>query len=192
MQQRNCIVIANVANLTGSLNHAIKDPRGGYQKIRVDYKALLDYVCNGRYLLGAYVVSQQDINTPTLSEDRQLANQKFLSKLKNFGWTPIRVSYNSKEQDTTNIVNAIWQNVMAPLVDENRQLTINEALTDVIFINGSALWFDLIQTFFNAGFNPEVSYMKAATSKHLLANFAFDDLTQFFIKNNVNMEQIRG
>ena len=183
---RNCIIILNNSNLTGTLNHSVKLPDGSYQKIRVDYKAFLDYLVNGRFLLGAYIISQQDMSELSHRNESQLiANQKFIQRLKKFGWTPLRVSYDSQEKDMTNIINTVWQNVVTPLVDQEGNWEINTAVTDVVFVNGSAAWFDLVQTFFDANFSVEVAYIKAATSKQLLANFAFDDLTQFLTTNNV-------
>ena len=57
---RNCIIILNLANFTGTINHGIKNPDGSYQKLRVDYGELLTYLVGDRNLLGAYVISQQD------------------------------------------------------------------------------------------------------------------------------------
>lgn len=183
---RNCIVVLNLANLTGSINHGIRLPNGEYQKIRIDYKAFLEYLVNGRYMLGAYVVSQQDTSTlSNKSEEQLIANQRFVQGLKKFGWTPLRVSYDSQTKDMTNIIDTVWQNVVSPLCDEDGNWEISTAVTDIVFVNGSVVWSELIQTFFNANFGVEVSYMKSATSKHLLANFAFDDITQFLLHNNV-------
>lgn len=185
---RNVLVILNIANLTGTLNHGIKKHDGSYTKLRVDYKALLEHVVGDRHLLGAYVVSQQDVSSSaTRSLDKLKATQNFVQKLSRFGWTPLRVPYNSESPDTTTILNTIWENSLSSLVDpETGQWTINTSLTDVVFINGSVSWFDIVNAYFNQGFGVEVAYLKSATSKMLLANFAFFDLTSFFVSNNIN------
>lgn len=187
--QRNVIVICNIANLTGSLNHGIKKSDGSYIKLRVDYKALLAHVVGDRKLLGAYVVSQQDAtNTTSKSLTERQTTQNFVQRLTKFGWTPVRVPYVSGSTDVTTILNSIWENSLSPLVDPNTgQFTINVSLTDVVFINGSIAWFDIANAYFNQGFGVEIAYIKSATSKMLLANFAFLDLTQFLIANNISI-----
>lgn len=187
---RNVIVILNLANLTGTLNHGMKNPDGSYQKLRVDYSDLLQYLVGDRNLLGAYVISQQDVSaTSSKSLDQLQANQKFVQRLKNFGWTPIRVSYNSQENDMSGVLDAIWQNSLNPLVDEQGQWTVNPSLTDVVFVNGSAAWFDIISSYFESGFQVEVAYPKSATSKLLTANFAFLDTTQFLFWSNQKISE---
>jgi hypothetical protein len=187
---RNCIVIANLANFTGTINHGIKNDDGSYQKLRVDYNELLRYLVGDRKLLGAYVISQQDTtSTNPKSLEAMQANQRFVQKLKNFGWTPIRVSYNSQEHDMSGVLDAIWQNSLTPLVDAEGKWTINPALTDVVFVNGSAAWFDIINAYFDSGFQVEVAYPKSATSKLLTANFAFLDTTQFLFWSNQQLSE---
>lgn len=187
---RNVIVILNLANFTGTINHGMKNPDGSYQKLRVDYSDLLQYLVGDRNLLGAYVISQQDVTASSTKSLEQLqANQKFVQRLKNFGWTPIRVSYNSQENDMSGVLDAIWQNSLNPLVDEQGQWTVNPSLTDVVFVNGSASWFDIISSYFESGFQVEVAYPKSATSKLLTANFAFLDTTQFLFWSNQKISE---
>jgi hypothetical protein len=185
--QRNVIVICNVANLTGTLNHGIKKADGSYVKLRVDYKALLDHVVGDRNLLGAYIVSQQDTtNSSGKSLEKLQATQTFVQRLKKFGWTPLRVPYTAENTDVTTILNTIWENSLSSLVEpETGQWKINTSLTDVVFINGSISWFDIVNAYFNQGFGVEIAYLKSATSKMLLANFAFLDLTNFLTTNNI-------
>ena len=190
---RNCIVVLNLANLTGSMNHGMKNPDGTYQKLRVDYSELLQYLVGDRQLLGAYVISQQDVTASnTKSMDSLQANQKFVQRLKNFGWTPVRVSYNSQDNDMSGVLDAIWQNTLTPLVDEAGQWTVNPALTDVVFVNGSSAWFDVINAYFESGFQVEVAYPKSATSKLLTANFAFLDITQFIFYSNEKISSLKA
>lgn len=184
--QRNVIVICNIANLTGSLNHCKKSD-GSYMKLRVDYKALLEHVVGDRKLLGAYIVSQQDVNnTSSKPLEKLQATQNFVQKLSKFGWTPLRVPYSADSTDVTTILNTIWENSLSSLVDPDTGcFTINTSLTDVVFINGSISWFDIVNAYFNQGFGVEIAYIKSATSKMLLANFAFLDLTSFLVTNNI-------
>lgn len=187
MNSRNVIVICNISNLTGTLNHGVKRSDGSYAKLRVDYKALLDHIVGDRNLLGAYIVSQQDVNNASgKSLEKLQATQNFVQKLKKFGWTPLRVPYNSDSTDVTTILNTIWENSLSSLVDSEGQWNINTSLTDVVFINGSIGWFDIVNAYFNQGFGVEIAYLKSATSKMLLANFAFLDLTQFLTSNNIH------
>lgn len=186
---RNCIILLNLANFAGTLNHSMKNPDGTYGKLRVDYKDLLEYlVGQDRKLLGAYVVSQQDISTSNTKSLEQLqANQRFVQKLSNFGWTPLRVSYNREAADTTPMLDSIWQNALSSLMDEEGNWTVNPHLTDIVFVNGSAAWYDIIAAFFSQGFSVEVAYPKIATSKILMANFAFFDTTPFLMSNNAKV-----
>jgi hypothetical protein len=168
----------------------MKNADGSYQKLRVDYNELLQYLVGDRKLLGAYVISQQDTtSTNPKSLEAMQANQRFVQKLKNFGWTPIRVSYNSQENDMSGVLDAIWQNSLTPLVDEEGKWTINPSLTDVVFVNGSAAWFEIINAYFDSGFQVEVAYPKSATSKLLTANFAFLDTTQFLFWSNQQLTE---
>jgi len=186
---RNCIVVCNLANLTGTMNHGIKSNEGTYGKLRVDYQDLLNYlVGEDRTLLKAYVVSQQDISNNTAkSLDQLQSNQKFVQRLTKFGWTPLRVSYNRESEDMTPVLDAIWHNVASSLQDSEGNLTVNPALTDIIFVNGSAAWYEVIAGFFTQGFSVEVAYPKIATSKLLMANFAFFDITPFLMSNNAKV-----
>jgi len=188
---RNCIIILNLANLTGTLNHSIKKSDGTYEKLRVDYKDLLQYLVGPeRNLLSAYVVSQQDIaNTTTKTLDQLQNNQKFVQKLTKFGWTPLRVSYTREENDMSSVLDAIWQNTITPLIDEEGNFTVNPHLTDIIFVNGSASWYELIGGCFTKGFSVEVAYPKVATSKLLMANFAFFDITPFLMSSNAKLTE---
>lgn len=187
MSNRNCIVILSLSNLTGTLNHLSSS------KLRIDYNKLLTYLTNGRNLLGAYVVSQHEVtycknqNNTTLQR-----NQAFLQNLTNFGWTPIKVSYDISTGDMTPVSDAIWKNVLTPFVNESGELTIDPVMTDVIFVNGSAGWFDIINAFFTYGFSVEVNYIKNATSKQLM-RFAFFDLTQWIMETAVQCKsKIKG
>ncbi len=186
---RNCIIILNSANFTGTLNHSIKKSDGSYEKLRVDYKDLLQYlVGEERQLLAAYVVSQQDIsNTSTKTLDQLQSNQKFIQRLANFGWTPLRVSYDRESNDMTSVFDSIWQNVISPLLNNDGTFNVNPHLTDIIFVNGSASWYEIIGAFFTKGFSVEVNYPKVATSKLLMANFAFLDITSFLMSSNAKL-----
>jgi hypothetical protein len=59
----------------------------------------------------------------------------------------------------------------------------------VVFVNGSASWFDILSAFFENGFQVEVAYPKAAVSRLLTANFAFLDMTQFLLKSNAKVSE---
>ena len=182
---RNCIIVLNNANFTGTLNHSIKNSDGSYSKLRVDYKDLLQYlVGQDRTLLAAYVVSQQDISTSNKSLAQLQSNQKFVQKLTNFGWTPLIVSYNRETGNIDSVLDSIWQNVISPLLDSDGNYTVNPHMTDIVFVNGSATWYEVIAAFFTKGFSIEIAYPKIATSKLLMANFAFFDITPFLMSNN--------
>lgn len=185
---RNCIVVLNLSNLTGTLNHGVQLPNGQYKKLRADFKDLLEYAVGDRNLLGAYVVSQQDTSPLQTRTPEQLQqSQKFLQGLKRFGWTPVRVAYNS--QDVTSmegVLNSIWAHTSGPLVVQNGDVAewkYTPALVDIVFINGSSLWNDIVSAYFNSGFSVEVAFLKAATSHNLLGNYPFLDLTSFLINN---------
>jgi len=185
---RNCIIVLNCANFTGTLNHSIKNADGSYSKLRVDYKDLLQYlVGQDRNLLSAYVVSQQDISSNTRSLTQLQNNQKFVQKLTTFGWTPLRVSYDKETGNMESVLDAIWQNVISPLIDDEGNYLVNPHLTDIIFVNGSSTWYEVIAGFFTKGFSIEIAYPKIATSKLLMANFAFFDITPFLMSNNAKL-----
>ena len=184
---RNVIVILNLANFTGSMNHSIKRQDGSYEKLRVDYADLLSYLVGDRTLCGAYVISQQDSQANNKSLDQLEANQKFVQRLKRFGWSPVRVSYNSVFGDLTPVFDAIWQNSLSPFANPDGTWNISPANTDVVFVNGSSSWFDIMNAFFDNGFQVEVAYPKSAVSKLLTANFAFLDITQFLLKSNAKV-----
>lgn len=186
---RNCLIVLNLSNFCGTLNHSLKNADGGYEKLRVDYKDLLKYlVGEDRQLLSAYVVSQQDISGATNKTLDQLqSNQKFVQKLTKFGWTPLRVSYNRETNDMTSVIDSIWQSTVYPLIDADGNFSVNPHLTDVIFVNGSASWYELIGGYFAKGFSVEVAYPKVATSKLLMANFAFFDITPFLMSSNAKL-----
>lgn len=184
---RNCIVILNLSNFTGSMNHAIKNNDGSYQKLRVDYAAMLTYLVGDRKLLGAYVVSQQDTAATNKTQEQILANQLFVKRLKKFGWDSISVSYNSVEADLNPVFDSIWKNSLSPFVNSDGSWSINPATTDVVFVNGSSSWFDILNAFFESGFQIEVAYPKTAVSKLLTTNFAFLDLTQFLLHSNAKV-----
>lgn len=184
---RNCIIICNLSNFTGSMNHFIKRPDGTYEKIRVDYSDMLSYLVGDRNLSGAYVISQQDMNATGKTIEQLETNQRFVQKLKKFGWTPVRVSYNSTDADLTPVFDAIWQNALSPFANPDGTWNVNPAFTDVVFVNGSAAWFDIMSAFFNNGFQVEVAYPKSAVSRMLTANFAFLDMTQFLLKSNAKV-----
>lgn len=185
---RNCIVVLNGSNFTGTLNHSVKNSDGSYSKIRVDYKDLLQYlVGQDRTLLSAYVVSQQDISSNSRSLSQLQHNQQFVQKLTKFGWTPLRVSYDRESGNMDSVLDAIWENVITPLVDSEGNYIVNPHLTDIVFVNGSATWYDVIAGFFTKGFSIEIAYPKIATSKLLTANFAFFDITPFLMSNNAKL-----
>ena len=183
---RNVIIILNLSNFTGSMNHSIKRSDGTYEKIRVDYSDMLSYLVGDRTLSGAYVISQQDINAVGKTKEQLEANQRFVQKLKKFGWTPVRVSYDSKS-DLTSVFDTIWQTALSPFANADGSWNVNPAFTDVVFVNGSAAWFDIMAAFFNNGFQVEVAYPKSAVSRMLTANFAFLDMTQFLLKSNAKV-----
>ena len=186
---RNCIIVLNLANFTGTMNHGLKHSDGTYSKLRVDYKELLDYLVGpDRNLLGAYVVSQQDISASNTKSLEQLqANQRFVQRLTNFGWTPLRVSYNRETNTSTTMLETIWQNTLSSLLDNDGNWLVNPHITDIIFVDGSSAWYDIIAAFFTQGFSVEVAYPKVATSKLLMANFAFFDITPFLMSNNAKV-----
>ena len=184
---RNCIIVLNLSNFTGSMNHSIRNSDGSYEKLRVDYADMLTYLVGDRKLCGAYVVSQQDITATNKTQAQLEANQRFVQKLKNFGWTPLKVSYNSLENNLTSVFDAIWQTTLSSFVRTDGVLELNPATTDVIFVNGSSAWFDIMAAFFDYGFQVEVAYPKSAVSKILTSNFAFLDMTQFLLKNNLKV-----
>jgi hypothetical protein len=181
---RNCIVVLNLSNFTGSMNHSIKRADGTYEKLRVDYSDMLSYLVGDRKLLGAYVISQQDITATNKTLEQLEANQKFVQRLKKFGWTPVRVSYNSNDANLTSVFDTIWQTVLSPFIGTDGAWTINPSTTDVVFVNGSSAWFDILNAFFETGFQVEVAYPKAAVSRLLTANFAFLDMSQFLLHSN--------
>ena len=185
---RNCIIVLNNSNFTGTLNHSLKKPDGSYDKLRIDYKDLLQYlVGQDRTLLAAYVVSQQDISSTSRSLSQLQSNQRFVQKLTNFGWTPLRVSYDRETGNMDSVLDSIWQNVISPLLDSEGNYTVNPNLTDIVFVNGSSTWYEVIAGFFTKGFSIEIAYPKIATSKLLMANFAFFDITPFLMSNNAKL-----
>lgn len=181
---RNCIVVLNSANFIGSLNHSIKNSDGGYEKLRVDYVDMLKYLVGDRTLLGAHIISQQDINASDKTLTQLQTNQKFIQGLKKFGWSPVRASYNSADENLSPVFDAIWQNVLSPFVNADDSWSINPATTDIVFVNGSSKWYEIIDTFAQNGFQVEIAYPHIAVSKLLTANFAFLDLTSFLISSN--------
>ena len=185
---RNCIIVLNNSNFTGTLNHSLKKPDGSYDKLRIDYKDLLQYlVGQDRTLLAAYVVSQQDISSTSRSLSQLQSNQRFVQKLTNFGWTPLRVSYDRETGNMDSVLDSILQNVISPLLDSEGNYTVNPNLTDIVFVNGSSTWYEVIAGFFTKGFSIEIAYPKIATSKLLMANFAFFDITPFLMSNNAKL-----
>lgn len=171
---RNCIVIMNLANLTGFLNQS--NPSG---KMRIDYGALLKHVTGDRNLIGAFCVSQQDIKKSMSKPLTELqTNQRFVQTLKAFNWEPIRVAYNSETADVSNIVNSLWSNI-SELISTAGQYTIDPSSIDIVFINGSNAWTPVVDYFFSAGFSVEVCYPKKSTSRFLYSNYAFWDITSF-------------
>lgn len=181
---RKCIIVLNLSNFTGSLNHSIKNSDGSYEKLRVDYADMLKYLTGDRTLVGSYIISQQDINATNKTLEQLQANQKFIQGLKKFGWESVRVSYNSADENLSPVFDAIWQNVLSPFVNEDGSWSINPATTDIIFVNGTSSWFEIIDTFAQNGFQVEIAYPHIAVSKLLMANFAFLDLTSFLISSN--------
>lgn len=185
---RNCIVLLNSSNLAGSLNHSIKKIDGSYEKLRVDYNELLQYLIGDRACLGAYVISQRDTCSEYQQTPDQLkANQRFIQRLTNFGWTPVKVEYNSQSGNMNSVIDAIWQNATSNLITDIGEWSINPSLTDVVVVNGSSSWFDVINAFSESEFQVEVAYPKIATSKLLTTNFAFLDITQFLVQSNAKV-----
>lgn len=180
MTTKHCIVIAHSANLAGFLNNFSTGPNGEPKKYRIDYKQLLEYSLGDRKLINAFMVSQQD-STVVRSPESLLANQRFLQTLKKFGWDPIKVAFNSQTKEMTQIINTVWTAVSEEITNGDGDLVIDPSEIDIVFITGSQLWGDMINTFASYGFNVEVAYPKKSTSKILYSNFAFLDLTEFII-----------
>lgn len=181
---RNCVVIANIANLTGTLNHGIKNLDGSYEKIRIDYSKLLTYLLNDRVCLGAYAISQQEISIQQNNPVQVKANQIFAQNLNKVGWTPIKVEYDGATKDLNPILDAIWQHGISTLVSTTGEWAVDPEITDIVFVNGSSSWFEAIESFSNTGFQIEIAYPKLATSNLLSNNFAFLDLTEFFLSQH--------
>lgn len=190
---RNCLVILNSSNFAGTVNHLNKNGDGTYSKLRVDYKELLTYLIGDRTCLGSYIISQQDTSAVNRKTPDQIqANTKFINRLSKFGWTPVCVSYNSEMQESNSVIDSIWQTAMSVLADSNGNWAVDPETTDIVFVNGSSSWFDIVNAFSESGFQVEVAYPKIATSKAFTANYAFLDLTQFlYYSNNLvsNKEQ---
>jgi len=182
---RNCIVILNNANLIGILNHGIKNADGSFGKVRIDYKALLDYVVDGRKLLSAYSVSQYDSNVHNNRPiEQQQRNNKFFTMLSNFGWTPLQVSFDIMSQDTSNTLNVLWDTVMSPYYAEDQKFTLDIENTDVVFITGSGSWFNIIQSFKDSGFNTQIAFTPKATNKMMAYQHEFKDISRFLVEQH--------
>ena len=183
---RNCIVVLNGANFTGTLNHGVKFAGASYEKLRVDYQDLLNFVVGDRNLLGAFVVSQNDTSKPKTPEQLQ-RNKKFLSGLKRFGWNISNIEYNGLECTPEQLVAPIWETALSPFIDEFKQFVFDVEQTDLVIITGSATWFDAATSFYETGLGVEIAYLQQATSKAYLSNFPFVDLTEFVVHSHTQL-----
>ena len=179
--RRDCIIIANLANITGFLNNTELN-RG---KLRVDYGQLLTHAANGRNIIGALCVSQCD---PAVmgakSDDYRKSNRRFLYSLQAFQWTPLEVEYNSKTQDMSKVTSSVYDAVCDLVLTETGENKYDLTNVDLVFITGSNLWNIVISPFAEAGFSIEVLYPRKSTSAALYSQFIFRDLYPFVINSN--------
>ncbi len=186
---KNCIVILNLSNFTGTLNHGLELQTGMYKKLRADYKKMLQYIVNDRNLLGAFVLSQKDLSAKmALNQTKKEENEKFLQTLKRFGWTPITLEYYGNELTSQKLLDSLWE-ATNPLLVEDNEWKYDPSDVDIIFINGSVSWYDVIVAYYNAQFSVEVSFLSTATNKHLKSDFPFLDITDFLIQSTDEIEQ---
>ena len=179
--QRNVIVVLHGCNFVGVLNHAIKAPGNTYEKLRIDYKAFLQYLARGRNIIGAYYVSQYD---PQIHQNRpksdQERNNKFFTQLSKFGWTPLQTTYDIMYSDTSNTLTTLWESIISPYYkDGNLTLDINN--TDVVVVTGSSTWSNILYAFKDIGFNVDLAFVPKATNKQLAYKNNFIDISSFLI-----------
>ena len=178
---RDCIVVLNLANITGFLNNTEVN-RG---KMRVDYGQLLITAANGRNVIGAICVSQCD---PAVmgakSDDYRKSNRRFLYSLQAFQWTPLEVEYNSKTQDMSNVTKGVYETICGLVLDSDGSHKYDLANVDIVVITGSNLWTSVIAPFNEAGFSIEILYPRKSTSSALYSQFIFRDLYPFILSSN--------
>ena len=182
-ETRSCVVVLSISNLTGFLNNAEEG-----KKLRIDYSALLEKAANGRNVIGAICVSQQDpFIMGAKSEESRKKNRKFLYSLQAFSWTPLEVEYNSGTRDITPVVSRVYDSVCDLLLDPEGNPMYDLATTDLVFITGSAQWSSVIDPFVKNGLSVEVLYPKKSTSSILYGQFMFRDLYPFILESNDNV-----
>lgn len=178
---RSCIIVLNLANLTGFLNNTELN-RG---KMRIDYGQLLATAANGRNIIGALCVSQCDPWVMSAkSEDSRKSNRKFLFSLQAFSWTPLEVDYNSRTQNMNTVVRPIYDSVCDMLLNPDGSHKYDLSLVDIVFITGTAKWSEVMTPFAENGFPIEVLYPKKSTSGVLYSQYAFRDLQPFILESN--------
>ena len=182
MSNRQCLVVAHMANLSGFLNNCVEG-----QKVRLDYKKLLKYAANGREVVGALCVSQYDLTfMSNKSVEYRNKNKKFLFSLQALGWTPLQVPYDASTKNVDVVFQAVWRAMYSMLLTEDDQYKYDLANVDLVFITGSALWMGVISPFHGNGFSIEVLYPKKSTSSELSSTFVFRDLQGFITKSMSN------
>lgn len=175
MSNRQCLVVLNISNITGYLNNMVVN-----NKIRIDYKKLLNHAANGREVVGALCVSQYDLAFMTnKSTEYRSKNKKFLFSLQALGWTPLQVPYDAETKDMDVVFQAVWRSLYTMLMDSQDQPKYDFANIDLVFITGSSLWMSVISPFHGNGFAVEVLYPKKSTSSELSSTFVFRDLQSF-------------
>lgn len=183
MSNRQCIVVAHLANLSGYLNNCVEG-----KHVRLDYHKLLKHAANGREVVGALCVSQYDLAfMANKSVEYRNKNKKFLFSLQALGWTPLQVPYDAATKDMDVVFQAVWRSLYKMLMNESDEPKYDFANIDLVFITGSGLWTAVISPFHTNGFAIEVLYPKKSTSSELSSTFVFRDL-QGFINTYTNNE----
>lgn len=178
---RDCIVILNLANLTGFLNNTEVN-RG---KMRIDYSQLLTAAANGRNIIGALCVSQCDpIVRAQKSEEYRKSNRRFLYSLQAFSWTPLEVEYDSATRDMSKVTGSVYGAVCDMLLDSEGAHKYDLSNVDLVFITGSAQWAEVLAPFAENGLSTEVLYPRKSTSAALYSNHIFRDLHPFILSSN--------
>lgn len=178
MSNRQCLVVAHLANLSGFLNMSVEG-----KQVRLDYKELLSYAAKGRDVVGAVCVSQYDLAfMSSKSVEYRNKNKKFLFSLQALGWTPLQVPYDASTKDMDTVFQAVWRSLYTMLMDESDQPKYDFANIDLVFITGSSLWSAVINPFHTNGFSIEILYPKKSTSSELSSTFVFRDLQGFINK----------
>lgn len=172
------IVVANSNNLSGYLNNFMGS------KLRIDYGQLLDFAKDNREVLGAFIVSQNDTSHPNVSKDKKKQANKFLFTLRAFGWTPLKVEYDSSAGDGLKAVSdKVYEAVCSILLDENNVPKMDLSDVDIVFITGSSSWDSIIKPFSDV-LNVDILYPEASTSSLLKRSYNFYDLTPFILESD--------